>query len=140
MTHQDWDKQRLAFRQLVARHINSGTCYLCKQMIAQGEPRHGVTGAHWECANAMPHPAVEQGQVGVGLARVPGGTLVHVVDRRSGASRCGCALSHEAQPRRASWEWCEQAAARYELCPQCAALSEDIPARGMDAGALDGEP
>lgn len=129
MTHQNWATERLNFQQLIASHIAAGTCYLCGQPVGEEERRHGVTGAHYDCANGLPHPAVKLHQPGVSLARQPGDSLLHIVDRSSGTSRCSSSHPLPQSGHSTSWKWCEQSAARYETCPQCVNLSDEIPTR-----------
>jgi len=127
MTHQDWAKEREEFQQMIAGHIAAGTCYLCNQPVAEGERRHGVTGAHCDCANGLPHPAVRRRQGGVSLARLPKGSVLHIVDRSTKASRCGA--GNGAPASRESWVWCDTSAARYEICAKCVTLGDDDPIR-----------
>lgn len=39
-----------SFGDMVDRHMQAGTCYLCGKKVHPGvEPLHGLTGAHWDC-------------------------------------------------------------------------------------------
>lgn len=129
MNRQDWAKEMADFKRLIAHHIQAGTCYLCQQPVTQDERRHGITGAHCDCANGLPHPAVQQRMAGVSLARMPGEAMLHIVDRSSGASRCGAGLTTGMQAKGTSWEWSEPSAPRYEICSKCVEISNDVPAR-----------
>lgn len=40
----------LTFREKIAAHREAGTCYICGHQVDPAQGIHGVTGAHWDCA------------------------------------------------------------------------------------------
>lgn len=40
------------FRNMIDRHMEAGTCYLCGEPVLDGQAHHGATGSHWNCYEA----------------------------------------------------------------------------------------
>lgn len=56
---QEQEKPAESFRDMIARHRDANTCYLCDKPVVAGQAHHGATGAHWDCSEALTR-AVEQ--------------------------------------------------------------------------------
>lgn len=131
-------KRKEEFRELIDRHIDAGTCYLCGKPVADGEPRHSVTGSHWDCmqdlkvATQPPKPDTNETRLHA-LARANGGFLIHVVDRENGVALCGHAPKSRTRMSRAGWKWCRSVPTGFTLCRKCGDKRDQLPARDVSS-------
>ena len=132
--------ERTARRERIAAHIETNTCHICEQPVADGAAIHGLTGAHWECHNGpierCPSPIHQPGQtqapkldIHPRMARANGGSLVHFVIPATGTSLCGHKPKDTAHhmKRRGKWlVWKDDATvpAHMKQCPKCLAKAQ----------------
>jgi hypothetical protein len=114
-----WTPEQIAERG--ARHawidqcFEAGVCHICEKPVADGEPIHGPTGAHWEChggpIEVLDRQIRELKQVAVStdmhprMARANGGQLVHLVIPATGTALCGHKPRDTAHHMRQRGKW-----------------------------------
>lgn len=139
--------ERDARHELIRRHVTAGTCYLCGLPVETFAPKHGPSGAHWEC-HREPYEALEKFQAEYfpkpaastdphpRMAFANGGHLVHFVIPATGTALCGHKPADKARHMKTRGKWLylkdqrnvpdgyrqcgkclTQAAARYPLPP-----------------------
>ncbi len=106
---------REAYRDKIDRHRDAGTCHICGEVVVDGTPVHGLTGAHYECevpdrVNPLdrswfkpeppPEPSGEYKEV---VAK--GGSIVHIIDTGTREAICGYKQADTAKrmKKRSGW-------------------------------------
>jgi hypothetical protein len=114
-----WTPEKIAERDAhhawIDQCIKAGLCHMCEKPVADGEPRHGPTGAHWACHRApleeLDRLIGELNPVEVNtdthprMARANGGQLVHFVIPATGTALCGHKPRDTAHHMRQRGKW-----------------------------------
>lgn len=141
--------ERDARYELIASHIAASTCYMCGQVVEMFAPKHGPTGAHWEC-HREPFEAMNRYMDEVNplrkdptprMARANGGSLVHIVVPMTNTSLCGHKPKDTAYRMKQRGKWLFYSDAweprpHQKICPKCQAVAvvKYPPVEGEDDG------